>query len=183
VTLNLGCGSVKIPNCVNVDVSEECKPDVVADFKKRLPFPDDSVEKVLFFHVIEHIEEKYHDAVFDEIHRVLKPEGTLLISFPEFLKVAENYRTNHLGMRDFWKATIYGRQLYSSDYHVSLMDSSEFKIRLEERGFTNVAVQSEKREPWNTVVSCKKGAIPKSYEEILAEEIFGVSSGFHYFKH
>lgn len=172
MNLNLGCGSNKISGCTNVDVEESCKPDVVADFTRELPFPSDSAEKVFLFHVIEHVQETRHEALLSEVFRVLKHEGVLYISYPEFVKVAQNYIDNYKGMRDFWKATIYGRQLYPSDYHISLMDSRNFKTVLEGIGFVDIDVRPEPRESFNTVVSCKKGKKLLSYEELLNEEVF-----------
>lgn len=170
--LNLGCGSEKINGCVNVDIEASLNPDVVCDFRKALPYETETVDKVYLFHVIEHIEEKHHVDILSEIWRVLRFGSRVYISYPEFKKVARNYIENHLGMRDFWRATIYGRQLYPSDYHVALMDSDLFKVFLEQIGFDNVIVTSEAKEPWNTVVCATKVEAPLNYIELLNKEIF-----------
>ncbi|MDX6654330.1 MAG: hypothetical protein QOH18_1040 [Solirubrobacterales bacterium] len=47
---------------------------------RELPFEDDSFDLITCFEVIEHIEEP--GAAFDELARVLAPEGVLLISSP-----------------------------------------------------------------------------------------------------
>lgn len=46
----------------------------------RLPFADESIDKIICSEVLEHIED--YQAVLREIYRVLKPEGILAISVP-----------------------------------------------------------------------------------------------------
>jgi SAM-dependent methyltransferase len=57
----------------------DCAELVQADLRE-LPFETDSFDLVVCFEVIEHVEE--HDRVIDELRRVLRPGGTLLISSP-----------------------------------------------------------------------------------------------------
>lgn len=171
--MNLGCGSEKIANCINIDINPELKPDLVLDFSKAMPFPADFVDEIYLFHVIEHIQEKFHIPMLLEFHRVLKPFGKLYISYPEFTKVAQNYIDNAEGKRDFWKATIYGRQLYPSDFHVSLMDSRTFVECLDFCGFKDITVTPEKREDFNTIIFAKKTGRKILYEDVLNAFVFG----------
>lgn len=171
--LNLGCGQNKIKGTVNIDVEESVKPDIVCDFRKTLPFPDGAVDSVYLFHVIEHIEEVYHPIILSEIWRVLGIGGRLFISYPEFRRCADNYINNTRGQRAFWKATIYGRQLYKSDYHIALMDSEYFEIKLIQLGFKDIEIKPEPQEDYNTVVKCVKGEKLNTYEENLRSIVFG----------
>jgi SAM-dependent methyltransferase len=164
--LNLGCGANKIDNCVNVDVEESCNPDIVHDFTKApLPFESDVFDEVYLFHTIEHISKRFHRAIFYEIHRVLKPDGMLIVSFPEFSKCFENWKTNKNGQKEFWEATLYGRQLYNSDYHVCAMDAHDFSVFLMYAGFTNIVAMPEPKEDYNTFVTAKKTEV-KSVDHI-----------------
>ncbi len=177
ITLNLGCGSNKIKGCVNVDVEASCSPDIVADFRTYLPFSDSSVDCIYLFHTIEHIEESNHTGILLEIHRVLKANSSVYISYPEFNKIAQNYIENKRGKRDFWKATIYGRQLYKSDYHVALMDTQFFKLKLEQHGFINISAKPEPfPNEFNTVIKCQKGDLPPHYEDVINAEVFNSSA-------
>jgi SAM-dependent methyltransferase len=72
---------------VGVDISAEALSHAPADSAelveadlRDLPFPADSFDVVVCFEVIEHVEG--HDRVLDELRRVLRPGGTLLISSP-----------------------------------------------------------------------------------------------------
>jgi ubiquinone/menaquinone biosynthesis C-methylase UbiE len=72
---------------VGVDISAEALSQASADEAefveadlRELPFEADSFDVVVCFEVIEHVEG--HDRVLDELRRVLRPGGTLLISSP-----------------------------------------------------------------------------------------------------
>ena len=116
--LNIGAGAAKIEGYINMDIDESCKPDIVHDFRKGIPYPSNHFDEIVMFHCVEHIEKKYHEALFLEVKRVLKPDCDFILTFPDFAKCAQNWLDNKQGMREFWEATIYGRQLYPSDYHV-----------------------------------------------------------------
>ena len=97
--LDAGCGAgygtellnqAGAANVVGVDVSEAaltlaraavsdgvtCEPGDVA----ALSYPDDSFDVVVCFEVIEHVEDP--ERVLDELRRVLRPDGLLLLSSP-----------------------------------------------------------------------------------------------------
>ena len=171
VRLNLGCGSNKIEGCINIDIEKSCKPDLVHDFTKNaLPYDDKSVEEVYLFHTIEHISKRYHNAMFDEIFRVLRIGGKFYISYPEFTKCVSNWLENKYGKREFWEATIYGRQLYPSDFHVCILDPSGLAMRLEASGFMDIMHKPEPLEPYNTITVCTRGVHPYvKYEQLIAD--------------
>jgi predicted SAM-dependent methyltransferase len=55
--LNLGCGDKILPSYINVDVAAsrlDMKPDVLCDLHQLTPFENDSVDKTLSVHVVEH---------------------------------------------------------------------------------------------------------------------------------
>jgi SAM-dependent methyltransferase len=91
--LNLGCGFKKIINAVNVDVFDNCSPDIVWDLNK-VPWPwakDGEFDIILARHVFEHLDDWW--AVFVECARVLKVGGTLEIRVPdESSSTALSYR-------------------------------------------------------------------------------------------
>lgn len=173
--LNIGCGTTKYPGFVNIDSETSLNPDVVHDLKGRaLPYAEGEVDEIWFIHCIEHIEEQYHFPILLDFHRVLKPEGKLIIAYPEFIRCASAYMENRRGMRDFWKATIYGRQGYPGDYHVSLMDTRDFSKLLERVGFSDITYNSEPvPNEINTILSCVKGQKMLTKEDLLRKEIFG----------
>ena len=59
--LNLGSGRAKIEGYINLDISAECEPDIVHDFRKGLPYPKETFDEIVMLHTIEHIEKKFHE--------------------------------------------------------------------------------------------------------------------------
>lgn len=177
IMLNIGCGLTKIPDFINIDADPTVEPDLVLDVTKGLPYQDDSVDKIYFSHTIEHIVEKYHGIILEEFWRVLIPGGMLFISYPEFVTVAGNYIDNVRGNRDYWKATLYGRQLNSSDFHVSLMDTRYLEILLKQIGFDPIYSKPEPNYTFNTMIKCFKNNKQITYEDVLKKEIFGDDTG------
>jgi SAM-dependent methyltransferase len=172
--LNLGCGTGKLEGFVNVDVDESLSPDMSFDLTKPFPFDDNSVEEVVMFHTIEHIQKRFHQFIFLEIHRVLKPDGLAMFSFPEFWECATRWHNNHHGAREFWEATIYGRQASISDFHVALMARDMFKLELENNGFDVFYCGPEPGEDFNSLVKARKTVL-RSYEEDIARLYCGMS--------
>lgn len=81
--LNLGCGEDKKEGYVNVDFSPIVKPDVAHNLNQfPYPFEPNSFELIEAFHVLEHLDKPFD--VMKELHRVLKPGGTLHVKVPHF---------------------------------------------------------------------------------------------------
>lgn len=165
MNLNLGSGTSKFDGYISVDVNPSVKPQVVADVR-ALPFKTESVSTVLLLHTIEHIEKKFHIFLFTEIHRVLESEGKFVLVFPEFKQCVQNWLDNKLGKRDFWEATIYGRQASKDDFHVCAMYTDEVLELLQELGFKNLVAKPE-IEAFNTVIIGFKGTPLPTYEEMI----------------
>lgn len=80
--LNLGCGSDYVKGYVNVDRVPGIA-DVVHDLNEfPYPWPDNAADEILMRHVLEHIEDIRK--VMDELWRILKPGGRLIIYVPHF---------------------------------------------------------------------------------------------------
>lgn len=81
--LNLGCGDSKKTGYVNVDFHSHVNPDVEHDLNVfPYPFADNSFDVIEAFHVLEHLDRPF--LVMQELHRILKPGGTLHIKVPHF---------------------------------------------------------------------------------------------------
>ena len=169
--LNLGCGETKITGAVNVDVNPSTGCDLTFDIKKPFPLEDKSFDKVCLFHCIEHIEKNFHFPVFKEIHRVLIDGGTLLLAYPEFSEILQNWLNNALCDREFWEATIYGRQKYPGDYHYCGIHTPNLIEELRGIGFKIERHGPEPSQTFNTMMVCTKGEPLPTYEEVLYKEI------------
>ena len=140
--LNLGGGNVRYSNCINLELEphEEVDADIYGDITKGLPFiKDETFVEILFIHVIEHIERKDHRNVFDEIWRLLKPNGRLVMGFPDFIECAKRFISNEYGGR--WRLyhnCIFGRQARKGDFHVCAIERQDITDRLISSGFVNI---------------------------------------------
>jgi len=83
--LNLGCGTNKREGYLNVDKMAGCSPDVVLDIERvPWPWPDNSVEDVRLFHVLEHIgrDADTYLGVMKELYRVCRHDAHISIAVP-----------------------------------------------------------------------------------------------------
>lgn len=81
--LNLGCGERKKQGYLNIDWNPEIKPDITHDLNKfPYPFNDNTFDLIEADHVLEHLDKPF--LVMKELHRVLKPNGHLIIKVPHF---------------------------------------------------------------------------------------------------
>lgn len=175
IKLNIGCGEYRIEDFVNIDCVREgeVKPDVVCDVRtERLPYEDGTVDEIWMTHSLEHIEMKYWNNIFTEAARTLRANGVFLLSYPEFSECARRFINDTDNKRGFWRATLYGRQMYDSDYHVVPMDSKEIKRYLEAYGFYRISYCSESEHaPYNTHLLAMKDPDPISREHVLIREL------------
>ena len=167
--LNIGCGTTKIEGFINLDINPDCNPDIVHDFRKGLPYPNEHFDEIVCFHIIEHIEKKFHQSLLRDIHRALKPTGKFYITFPDFWKCAEYWKENKRGDRKFWEDTIFGRQAYPGDYHVCICTLDQMSRQLSGIGFDPYY---QGYEPYpneiNAVIKCTKDK-HFTYQEGLKE--------------
>lgn len=81
--LDVGSGTNKQDGCVGMDIQDLPEVDVVHDFEVfPWPFKPETFTRVLMIHVMEHVKPWLHIQMMNEIWRVLKPNGTLLMVMP-----------------------------------------------------------------------------------------------------
>ena len=118
------------------------------------------------------IQKKFHQPLFLEINRILKDGGIFYLSYPEFSVIARNWLDNKKGNREFWEATIYGRQAYPNDYHLCAIDSVELKLKLEMCGFRDIAWRAEPS-GYNTILKAAACGLPKTVERLIYDDLYG----------
>lgn len=83
--LNLGCGDKILDGYVNVDVASSRggrQPDVVCDIRNLSVFEDESTDRVMAIHVIEHFWRWEVEGLLQEWMRVLRSGGELILECP-----------------------------------------------------------------------------------------------------
>ncbi len=84
------------------------------DCRKKLKFPDNSVDHILCSHFLEHVYLEEMKTIVSDFHRVLKPGGTLHIIVPDLNVFIEKYHTmkmegNSLAADEFINNTLLSR--------------------------------------------------------------------------
>jgi predicted SAM-dependent methyltransferase len=89
--LNAGCGTHYAEGWLNVDVwtNETIAPDQIVTANEPYPFENDYFDAVFLGHVIEHMPWDYVPVYLDDMRRITKPGGKILIVGPDV------YRTLH----------------------------------------------------------------------------------------
>jgi predicted SAM-dependent methyltransferase len=90
VRLNLGCGTLRLDNWINVDLVG-LPVDLAWNILKPLPFDDDSVDAIFHEHVIEHVPGLAGYQFLRECHRVLRAGGIMRIVAPDASKYMASY--------------------------------------------------------------------------------------------
>ncbi len=85
--------------------------DLIAD-AQALPQPDASVGTVIAMNTLEHVPRFWR--VFDEIHRVLRPDGAVLLSCPFYFHI-------HSFPSDYWRFTPEALELLLDPYPSKLI--------------------------------------------------------------
>lgn len=83
VRLDLGCGYKKPEGYIGVDkVKTDCV-DIVHNCEEGLPFDDNYADEIRAWDFLEHIHRENIIHLFNEIWRVLKPDGKLIFKVPD----------------------------------------------------------------------------------------------------
>jgi predicted SAM-dependent methyltransferase len=101
ISLNIGSGGMGIPGWINTDIVYSQDSYIRLDIRQKLPFKDNSTQRIFAEHVIEHIDFRYDVPVtFSEFHRILTPGGVLRIIVPDAKMFLQAYVNNDSSL---WK--------------------------------------------------------------------------------
>lgn len=180
IKLNIGCGGRPLPGYINVDMDDleamkERYPNQTFDDDLKvfnydifnLPYTDNSVDEIRADAFIEHLSFVDEKRLFLEIKRVLKKEGKLSFSVPNFEKVVKMWLDAKDDFKDFYRmdeeairsqhwfgnnsyttenrwgyltAMIFGSQNGEGQYHVNCYTIPKIKAILKLIGFEEVEI-------------------------------------------
>ena len=115
----------------------ECKK---ADFSQSLPYEDNSFDFVIAVEVMEHLND--HETFFSECHRILKPEGKLIISTPNILSLKSRVRFLLSGF--FYSFGPLELDKHDGLQHVSSITYDQFRYIAKKKGFTIDTISVDK---------------------------------------
>ena len=93
--LHIGAGRKKIVGATTLDINPRLNPDVVWDLNRfPYPFENGAFDLVVCEHVIEHLQNVI--SVMEELHRVTRAGGRVLIRVPHFSSLNFNTDPTHV---------------------------------------------------------------------------------------
>jgi SAM-dependent methyltransferase len=84
--LDLGCGNRKIPGAIGIDKNPRSQADIIHDLDTfPYPFENDFFDEIYGIDVLEHVLDVIR--TMEEIHRIGKPGGRVMLSVPHFTSI------------------------------------------------------------------------------------------------
>jgi predicted SAM-dependent methyltransferase len=139
--LHLACGYDYNEEYINIDLysPEDAKCDARFDVKK-LPYPDNSVDEIKAFHIIEHFDFLEIKNILDEWYRVLKPNGRLYLETPDLLETCRSFVEGSPTCDiEQWRIRLYGHMFAQpwvpGQTHKFLFTETQLRTNLSWSGF------------------------------------------------
>jgi predicted SAM-dependent methyltransferase len=131
--LHLGCGNRHLEGYINIDLRKTISTDLVCNIRK-LPYPNNTVELIETYHVIEHLSRHDLSKALKEWFGVISPGGMLIVECPDFDKAVKEY----IGGNEKRINNIFGLQRFLGDTHMFGYNFKRLKKLLEEAGFRDI---------------------------------------------
>lgn len=113
--LHLGCGDIRKEGYLNVDARPTKATDLVCDCT-TLQFPNDSIELIESYHLLEHLSKKEGQEFLSNCYRMLERAGKLVIECPDFSRTIESFWEPH-GEGKNRMECVYGNQRNTFEFH------------------------------------------------------------------
>lgn len=141
IRLNLGGAGEgfldgRLPGYLTMDLREGPDTDIVGDCSDLSRFESGSVEAIYASNILEHFSLQKTVDVLKGWHRVLKPEGKLYISVPDFDAAVKLYQK--IGLTLWINYHLMGDQKHPLNYHYSLFTFASLGKALMDAGFSDV---------------------------------------------
>jgi predicted SAM-dependent methyltransferase len=151
--LNLGCGPLREPGEIGVDLDPKAAGCDIAANLLNLPFADGTVDQARLSHVLEHFPYRMAPTVLLEVARILKPGGKLIVGVPDMLGTCRAWADVHettdatkaqrLSSKQIVMRHIYGGQFHDGQEHLSGWDEETLMDLLEACGYREIAVRMD----------------------------------------
>ena len=130
--LNLGCGRRLREGWVNIDVNPKTNSDLCLDVTEdQWPFEDGSVERIVAYHLLEHLSRDDGRELLARCHQLLKPGGVLVVETPDLEGVVAKFPGSQRRML----RSIYGDQSNTWRRHRWGFSRDTIRLALKEAGF------------------------------------------------
>ncbi len=137
VKIHLGPESVIIDGYINIDIRQLPGVDLVADINDLSFIAANSICQIYSSHTLEHISHQKIYSVLQHWFRIIRPNGSLILSVPDFDKIISIY--NQTGQQiEYIKSPLMGEQDHDYNMHYSVFNRSYLEEILLEIGFSSV---------------------------------------------
>ncbi len=152
--LNIGCGRYHKKGYVNCDISEDVNADKVVDLEKKLPFEDNSVDEIIAFHILEHVNNLI--PLMGEFQRVCKNGAKIFIKVPYYTIPAAYGNPTHVRFFTF------GSWDYFSCPEFRSYPKAKFKI------IERKLISSTRNNLFSRIIDSLVNKSPKKYERFFS---------------
>lgn len=161
--LHLACGHDYQSDYINVDLYPTDGAVVDAQFDvAKLPYPDNSVDEVRAFHIIEHFDWHQGQRVLEEWYRVLKPGGRLWLETPDFLASCDAFVKGTPEFRNLLYGHFFAMPWIPGQTHKFLFTEDQLRCQLGWAKFGQV----------NRLPPASNYVLPETYNLFLNVEAF-----------
>ncbi len=136
IKLNLGCYNKKLPGFINIDVREECNPDLVDNAFTLEKVKDDSADLIYCCHMLEHLSYEEGKQALKVWYKKLKKGGKLRLAVPDLEKACALYLLTK--DKERVKSMFWGSQRHQFDFHKNGWSENELFEELMDAGFDEV---------------------------------------------
>jgi predicted SAM-dependent methyltransferase len=137
VNLHLGCGEIDHPGFINIDGLPSSHIHYIRPINDLSPFQDESVSLIYASHCLEHFSHQEVLTVLKEWFRVLKINGVLRVSVPDFDLLLDIYQDNDLDLNTIIYPLM-GSQINKYDFHMIAFNQSNLTELFNQAGFSKV---------------------------------------------
>lgn len=137
IKLNLGSHDRIIPGYDNYDKDDYPGVKYKGDVSDLSQFQDNSIDVIRASHILEHFPPKQTATILKEWHRVLKTDGLLYISVPDWERILSAYTNG--GLCEYVITSLYGDQGYDGAEHKTVFDERRLRDYLGKAGFTDIS--------------------------------------------
>jgi SAM-dependent methyltransferase len=138
--LHLGCGKRQLAGYVHVDIADFPHIDLRTSVDNLEFFNSETVEEIYASHTFEYFDRIEAPKVLSEWYRVLKPEGRLYVTVPDFDSLIKIYQESNSLNKII--GPLFGRWIIGENlnpiFHKTVWNEIEFSTVLEDSGFKSV---------------------------------------------
>jgi predicted SAM-dependent methyltransferase len=136
IKLHLGSGTQYIPGWINCDLYAE-QVDQRFDVAK-IPYPNNSVDEIMAYHIIEHFDFMQGQDVLKEWYRALKPGGRIRLETPDLLGTCKRFVEGTEQYRILLYGHFFAWPWLPGQTHKFLFTETQLFWTLSQIGFKNV---------------------------------------------